>query len=173
MGFMERIGGAEGVKVVIGSGFFWAWLDGLFMSAFFLTDQSQGFMSELAFVVVFACTVPASLWALMRRTQFSAALANKRFMVGMALAGSLGSFFFIGAGVLDNLALLLVGGLLGGFFMSVFAAAWGACYCARGAERHALCDRIFCVCASCGYSSSAYGSASIFGVLCRFAAWDL
>lgn len=134
MKIMDRIGGAEGVKVIIGSGFFWAWMDALFMSAFFITPQSQGIMSELAFVAVFACTVPLSVFGLARRSRFAALLASKRFMALMALVGSAGSLLFLAAGVADNAALVALGGLLGGCFMASFGAAWGACYCSKGAQ---------------------------------------
>ena len=65
MNLLERVHGAAGIKIIIGSAFFWAWLDALFMSAFFVHPEAEGFMAELAAVAVFGLSLPWLVLALL------------------------------------------------------------------------------------------------------------
>ncbi len=55
---LERVHGTTGIKIIIGSAFFWAWLDALFMSMFFVRPEAEGFMAEMATIAVFGLSLP-------------------------------------------------------------------------------------------------------------------
>lgn len=132
MNLFERIQGATGVKVIVGSAFLWAWLDALFMSVFFIRPETRGFMPEVAVIAIFACGLPVLLGALASKNSFEKLLLSKRCLVGVALAGSLGSLVLILSGFQQSWPLLVVGGLLCGTYMSLYQIAWGGAYAHDG-----------------------------------------
>lgn len=134
MKLLERVRGTAGIKIVVGSGFFWAWLDALFMSAFFVRPESFGLMSELAPVSVFALSTFGFLVALRKPAAVNRLLAGKRLILGAAALGSIGSLLFLLAGMHMEWAALAAGGVCGGAFMAVFQMGWGAVYCRDGAR---------------------------------------
>ena len=42
---LERVHGTTGIKIIIGSAFFWAWLGALFMSMFLVRPEAECFIA--------------------------------------------------------------------------------------------------------------------------------
>lgn len=136
MNLLERVHGAAGIKIIIGSAFFWAWLDALFMSAFFVHPEAEGFMAELAAVAVFGLSLPWLVLALLKPAACNSLLGQKRVPLAFAALGAVGSLLFLLAGLRLNWIALAAGGVCAGAFMAAFQLAWGAAYCHDG-ERSA------------------------------------
>lgn len=134
MKLLERVHGGNGVRIIVGSAFFWAWLDALFMSMLFVTPQSEGLMAEMGAVAVFGLSIPGFVVALRKPAAFNRMLAQRRFPLAFGALGTVGSLLFLLAGLQANWALLAAGGICGGAFMSLFQMAWGATYCHDGAR---------------------------------------
>lgn len=134
MKLLDRVHGTAGIRIIVGSAFFWAWLDALFMSAFFVRPESFGLMSELAAAAVFGLSAPGFVLALRRPTAVNRLLAGKRLPLTAAALGTAGSLLFLLAGLNLGWAPLVAGGVCGGAFMAVFQMAWGAAYCHDGAR---------------------------------------
>lgn len=136
MKLLERVHGTVGIKIIIGSAFFWAWLDALFMSAFFVRPEAEGFMAEMASVAVFGLALPWLVLALAKPAAANSLLAQKRMPLAFAALGAAGSLLFLLAGLNLNWIALVVGGACAGAFMAAYQLAWGAAYCHDG-ERSA------------------------------------
>lgn len=125
----------EGAVTLIGSGFLWAWLDSLFMSALFVTEESRRFLAETGMVLTFLCCAAALAVILVLRKPWRARIAEgTRSIIAGAVVGTLGSLCYIGAGLLGSNALLTVGGVATGIFMAVAEIRWGLVYCRDGAR---------------------------------------
>lgn len=134
---LERVHGTTGIKIIIGSAFFWAWLDALFMSMFFVRPEAEGFMAEMATIAVFGLSLPwaravAGQAGRMQRPGWRRARAGLAF----AALGTAGSLLLLLAGINLNWIALVAGGTCAGAFMAAYQLAWGAAYCHDG-ERSA------------------------------------
>ena len=136
MKLLDRVHGVPGVKIIVGSAFFWAWLDALFMSAFFVRPEAQGYMAELAAAAVFGLSLPWLVVALAKPAACNNLLAQRRVPLAFAALGTAGSLLFLLAGLNLNWIALAAGGLCAGGFMAAYQLAWGAAYC-RDGERSA------------------------------------
>ena len=134
MKLFERLHGTSGIKIIVGSAFFWAWLDAMFMSAFFVPSGSQGFMSEVATIYVFAFSVPGFILAMTKNTPVRTILASKKALMGTAILGTAGSLLYLLAGYHHSWLVLVVGGLCAGVFMTAYQLGWGSAYCKEGAR---------------------------------------
>lgn len=134
MKLLERMRGTDGIKIIVGSAFFWAWLDAMFMSMFFVRPGSRGLMAEAAVVAVFAVSAIGFSFALRAAAPFNKLLGERRFPLSAACLGTMGSLLFLLASVNLSWPSLLVGGACGGVFMAVFELAWGGAYCRDGAR---------------------------------------
>ncbi len=134
MKLLERLHGTDGVKIIVGSAFFWAWLDAMFMSMFFVRPDSHGLMAEVAVVSVFGVSAIGFAFALRTPAPFGKLLGERRFPLAVACLGTMGSLLFLLAGANASWAALLVGGACGGVFMAAYELAWGGAYCRDGAR---------------------------------------
>ena len=134
MKLLERLHGTDGVKIIVGSAFFWAWLDAMFMSMFFVRPESHGLMAEVAVVSVFGVSAIGFAFALHMPKPYNKLLGERRFPLAVACLGAMGSLLFLLAGINQSWIALLVGGACGGLFMAVYELAWGATYCRDGAR---------------------------------------
>ena len=123
MKLLERMRGTDGIKIIVGSAFFWAWLDAMFMSMFFVRPGSRGLMAEAAVVAVFAVSAIGFSFALRAAAPFNKLLGERRFPLSAACLGTMGSLLFLLASVNLSWPSLLVGGACGGVFMAVFELA--------------------------------------------------
>lgn len=130
----ERIYGAEGVKIIVGAGFFWAWLDALFMSAFFIEPELRGPLSEMGVVFAFGCNTVFLAVILVWQKRINLALSDKKFQIVLAIAGTIGSICYLLAGTGMGWGPLVVGGVMCGAFMAAFGATWGVSFCHDGAR---------------------------------------
>ncbi len=135
MNLTRRISGANGLRVVIGSAFLWAWLDACFMSKFFVLQSAKGLMSEVAVMAIFAFSIPMLALALVKSEGFERILASDRLILGLTACGTVGGLIDVIGGFNGSYPLVLVGGLLGGVSMAVLLLGWGAPYCKMGAKR--------------------------------------
>ncbi|MEG0461984.1 helix-turn-helix transcriptional regulator [Gordonibacter sp.] len=117
---------------MVGSAMLWSWLDALFMSAFFIRPNQQDLMPEIAVIAVFACSLPAIGFSLASKSRAEGLLANKRLLVGTAIAGTTGSLLLILSDLGGGWAALILGALSAGGFMGVYQLAWGATYAHDG-----------------------------------------
>lgn len=136
MNLLEKTRGATGARIIVGSAFFWAWLDALFMSLLFVRPEAEGLMAELAATSVFGLSLPWLALALARPAACNALLARKRAPLAFAALGTAGSLLFALAGASLNAAVLAAGGLCAGAYMAASQLGWGATYCQDG-ERSA------------------------------------
>ena len=136
MNLLEKTRGATGARIIVGSAFFWAWLDALFMSLLFVRPEAEGLMAELAATSVFGLSLPWLALALARPAACNALLARKRAPLAFAALGTAGSLLFALAGASLNAAALAAGGLCAGAYMAASQLGWGATYCQDG-ERSA------------------------------------
>ena len=133
---LEKTRGATGARIIVGSAFFWAWLDALFMSLLFVRPEAEGLMAELAATSVFGLSLPWLALALAQPAACNALLARKRAPLAFAALGTAGSLLFALAGASLNAAALAAGGLCAGAYMAASQLGWGATYCQDG-ERSA------------------------------------
>ena len=133
---LERVHGTTGIKIIIGSAFFWAWLDALFMSMFFVRPEAEGFMAEMATIAVFGLSLPWLALSLAKPAACNGLLAKKRVPLAFAALGTAGSLLLLLAGINLNWIALVAGGTCAGAFMAAYQLAWGAAYCHDG-ERSA------------------------------------
>lgn len=131
---LKQMRSASGIKILVGSAFFWSWLDALFMSAFFVPEPSRGLMAEIAVVAVFGLSSFGFLFALRKPELVNRLLGAHRLPLTAAALGTAGSLLFFFAGVNQSWVSLLIGGVFGSAFMAVFQLGWGAAYCHDGAR---------------------------------------
>lgn len=136
MNLAQRVHGTGGIKIIVGSAFFWAWLDALFMSLFFVRPEAEGLMAELSAVAVFGFSTPWLVLALLKPVIANGLLAQRRTPLAFAALGAAGSLLFLLAGLNLNVVALVAGGVCAGAFMGAYQVAWGAAYCHDG-ERSA------------------------------------
>lgn len=134
MDLLTRLRGATGLKTIVGSAFFWAWLDALFMSAFFVNPETRGAMSEMAVVLIFGLSIPGFIIALVKPQIFTNILESKKILIAVTVFGSIGCLLFSYASIDSNEVLLVIGGLCGAIFMAVYQVAWGGAYCYEGSR---------------------------------------
>lgn len=134
MKMLDRLNGPSGIKIMFGSGCFWAWFDALFMSAFFRGSSPHSTMPEACAMLTFALSVPFLVLAFFRSGSAKRLLGNKRNLITLSTIGTAGSVLVVLAGFLNNWALLVVGTLLSGMFMATLSLSWGAVYCHEGAR---------------------------------------
>lgn len=96
---LERVHGTTGIKIIIGSAFFWAWLDALFMSMFFVRPEAEGFMAEMATIAVFGLSLPWLALSLAKPAACNGLLAKKRVPLAFAALGTAGSLLLLLAGI--------------------------------------------------------------------------
>ena len=118
---LERVHGTTGIKIIIGSAFFWAWLDALFMSMFFVRPEAEGFMAEMATIAVFGLSLPWLALSLAKPAACNGLLAKKRVPLAFAALGTAGSLLLLLAGINLNWIALVVDAPL--LFMIPEAAA--------------------------------------------------
>ncbi len=126
------------VRALMGSACLWAWIGSLYASSFFTPFGMWGPMPELGtwatfgFVVLFsALCLPKGVWV--RRV-----LTKPSVLVVLGALGTAGSLLFALAAHLASWAILLVGAVLNGLFMTVSILGWGAVYCSRGTQSAGL-----------------------------------
>ncbi len=107
---LERVHGTTGIKIIIGSAFFWAWLDALFMSMFFVRPEAEGFMAEMATIAVFGLSLPWLALSLAKPAACNGLLAKKRVPLAFAALGTAGSLLLLLAGINLNWIALVAGG---------------------------------------------------------------
>ena len=132
MKLLERLHGSTGLKVIFGSAFFYAWLDALFMSAFFVRPEFNGFVAEVTVISVFLVSLPGLILAMTNRHAIKRVLSSKKILLIFAVLGSLGSLLVMFSGIHFSWALLMLGALGGGVFFSVYQMGWGAAFCFEG-----------------------------------------
>lgn len=120
---INRVGGANGVKAIVGSGFYWAWFDALFMSALFATGGADGLMPEYGAIAAFALSLPVFGLVLWRGDVVGKLFESRRMAVAVAVAGTIGSLFYTVAGMADNWGAFAGGALLCGLFMGMYNMA--------------------------------------------------
>lgn len=132
MKFLNYIHGIEGLKVILGAGFFWAWMDSLFMSALFIQPDSVGPMPEAATMAAFGFSIPFLAFATCKCPLIERIIANNRVVLIISIIGSVGSFLYVYTGLFSNWAALILGGICCGAFLAFAATAWGATYAHSG-----------------------------------------
>ena len=134
MKLLKRFRGTEGIKIMIGSGFLWAWFDAFFMGVFFPGSETPIHVPEASAMLTFGFSVPILLLAIAHRSFIAKLLASKRCLLIIALIGSGGSLLFLASDLTCSWLLLIPSGILTGIFMGAFGLAWGAVYCHEGAR---------------------------------------
>lgn len=134
MQILKQMRTTNGIKIVIGSAFFWSWLDAMFMSAFFVPESSRGLMSEVAVVLIFGLSACGFLFALRKPALINRLLGARRLPLTAAALGTAGSLLFFFAGTNQSWITLFIGGAFGSVFMAVFQLGWGAAYCHEGSH---------------------------------------
>lgn len=134
MKLLKRMHGIAGVKIIIGSGFLWAWFDAFFMGIFFPNTETPVSIPEIGAMLTFGLSVPILLFAIACRSSIAKLLASKRALLLIALIGSAGSLLYLVTDLTGSFLFLIPSGILTGIFMGVFGLAWGAVYCHEGAR---------------------------------------
>lgn len=134
MRLTERLRESTGIKAIVGSGFFWAWFDALFMGMFFTNPDSPSLMSELGAMAAFGLSTPFLILTIFKKSTVERFLESKKLLIAVAALGTFGSLLYLLADINQNWIILLTGGLCCGAFMAVFGLGWGATYCYDGAR---------------------------------------
>lgn len=134
MKYFRQLKNPAGIKIIVGSACLWAWLDGLFVGAFFRPTGLSGDMPGIAAMLVFACSSLGFAYALWKKTPVERIISNKKTLTIFAVLGTVGSFSCILAGYLQSWPLVIAGSVLGGSFLAVFELGWGAAYSHNGAR---------------------------------------
>ena len=134
MALIDRVHGASGIKIIVGSAFLWAWLDALFMSAFFTAPDTKGLTAELAAVAVFGFSALGYAAALKQPGTVNKLIAGKRLPLIAAVLGTTGSLLLTLSGFGFGWMPLVIGSALVAAFVAVFQIGWGAAYCQDGAR---------------------------------------
>ena len=135
MAFSTYVKSPEGRRVILGSGFLWAWIDCLFMSALFLNPGPRNVIAEFGMILTFsACSLVAMAFVLSNRRSLVARIQRKRVIALASLSGCLGSLAYIAAGMQPSPVLMALGGIGTGSFMGMVQILWGLVYCRDGAR---------------------------------------
>jgi DNA-binding CsgD family transcriptional regulator len=135
----EKLGGTLNVRTIVGSGFVWAWFDALFMSALFPSPASVSPMPEIATIIAFLTCALISVFIVLRRSRdLERTLSSMQVAIAAGASGFAASLFLLLSGISQWYPLLVIGGILGGVYMSIGLFSWGALYCIRGAKSAAL-----------------------------------
>lgn len=132
MSHIDRIGGPDGIKAIVGSGFFWAWFDALFMSALFIPGESPAILPEYGAIAAFALSLPVFALVLWRDDLPHTLVGAKRTGIFTAAVGTAGSLLYLFSSLTGSVAMFATGALLCGIFMGVYDMAWGMTYCKHG-----------------------------------------
>ena len=133
---LERVHGTTGIKIII-IRLFWAWLDALFMSMFFVRPGGRGLHGRDGhFIAVFGLSFCRGSRCRWLPAACNGLLAKKRVPLAFAALGTAGSLLLLLAGINLNWIALVAGGTCAGAFMAAYQLAWGAAYCHDG-ERSA------------------------------------
>lgn len=130
----DRIGGPDGIKAIVGSGFFWAWFDALFMSVLFIPGESPAILPEYGAIAAFALSLPVFALVLWRDDLLHTLVGAKRTGIFTAAVGTAGSLLYLFSSLTGSVAMFATGALLCGIFMGVYDMAWGMTYCKHGAR---------------------------------------
>lgn len=134
MSHFDRIGGPDGIKAIVGSGFFWAWFDALFMSALFIPGESPAILPEYGAIAAFALSLPVFALVLWRDDLLHTLVGAKRTGIFTAAVGTAGSLLYLFSSLTGSVAMFATGALLCGIFMGVYDMAWSMTYCKHGAR---------------------------------------
>lgn len=134
MPLSDKVGGPRGLRIIIGSGFYWCWFDALFMSVFFSTGSNQNNMAEIACIGIFLATSFITFLFLTTKNKLFSLLLRKRARLALALLGTLGSILLIAAGKTSNWPMLVTGIAGCALFMGCFSIVWGISYMAEGSR---------------------------------------
>ena len=131
--FAEKIKSMD-VRAVIGSGCLWAWVDALFMSAFFAPFGDRAPLPEAAAWAVSLVGIPICLVLFSVRSQGRRVLSSRPAVLVFGGAGMVGSSLFI---LIAQRLVWAVFGLACVLFacsMSCLIMCWGSVYCHRGMD---------------------------------------
>ena len=128
------------MKAIVGSGFFWAWFDALFMSALFASGEASSRMAEYGMIAAFALSLPVFGLVLWRGEVVGRLFESRRMAIAVAAAGTIGSLFYTAAGLTGSWGAFAGGAILCGLFMGMYNMAWGMTYCKDGAKSAPLLD---------------------------------
>lgn len=134
LAFAARIGGRNGVLAMIGTGFYFAWFDALFMGSLFPGSGILPRESELGALLIFAMSAIVAIGVLRDDGPIKRLLGNGRGLVVCSLLGCVGSAALIVSSFYQSMALIFAGALLCGCFMAVFQFGWCACFSHAGAR---------------------------------------
>ena len=119
-------------RALVGSACLWAWVDALYMSAFFAPFGGRGVMSEAATWGTFLLIVPLSLAFLLCPRVARAVTQTRAGIVATGVAGAAGSLLFVLAACLAYAWLLVPASVLAALFMGSAILGWGGVYCRDG-----------------------------------------
>ena len=148
------------IKTIVGSGFWWAWVDTLFAGVLFRNAQN-GDVAQIALAgfSLFGCLVCA---AMMRHgSPICGALQNDAAAGAMHACGVLASVLFIASGAWNNPAILIAGMLAGAFYSTFATIAWGTQYCMAKGN-----DTTLCI-------SASFAMACVIGIATMFMAQNV
>ena len=120
------------VRALLGSACLWAWVDALYMSAFFAPFGGRGAMSEVATWATFLLIVPLSLVFLLCPRVSHAVTRARVGIVAVGVAGTAGSLLFSLAARLSCAWLIVPASVLAAAFMGCAILGWGGVYCRDG-----------------------------------------
>lgn len=126
------------LRALVGSGFLWAWVDALYMSAFFRPFGQLGAMPEFAAWAISLLGAPFCLFFLVRSDLARRAVLNNRALMVVGASGLVGSALLGVSAYAASWPVLVAGSLLGALFMSFAIMAWGAVYCTSGTRSATL-----------------------------------
>ncbi len=134
MSYFDRVGGTGGIMSIVGSGFYWAWFDALFMGALFVRGDELGGMPEYGAIAAFSLSLPVFAFAFWRGDRAAYFVTRGRVSIVAALAGTAGSLLYLCAGISGGMWIFTGGALLCGLFAGTYGMSWGMIYCKNGAR---------------------------------------
>ncbi|MEG0324537.1 MAG: LuxR family transcriptional regulator, partial [Raoultibacter sp.] len=91
-------------------------------------------MPEVGALVPFGSSALALAPVIFTKIPVEDLFERRKILVAVSVIGTIGSFLYLLSDFCQSWPILVIGGLLGGTFMSVYGLGWGAVYCTNGAR---------------------------------------
>jgi DNA-binding CsgD family transcriptional regulator len=131
--FPEQLRDRSVQLVIIGSAFFWSWLDAFFIGWFFGRDEPSKAYASTAIMLVFGSGIIIYALALLR-PKLLEQLYTKGPLVALAVMAALGGGAMTLGNLISSMPLVVVGSAVAGFDLGVLIIGWGRCYAREGAH---------------------------------------
>ena len=125
------------LKLIIGSGLFWSWMDVLFMGMLFPAAR-EGDLSRIVLLGISGVGALVGIGFCIALRRIGVAMQSWRGEIVGGVAGTLASACCLAGGAVSSMALIVAGICFGAVYSSFSVVFWGAGYCAEDGKQAVL-----------------------------------